>query len=112
MRTLGINVKQNEFYAPYEDECWMVLAKEIMISYASKYSYQLPTTALSQDEYSELDEKTYLPIRQSILRRVMSGPLRNITDIKSVHSAFEQKRLQYKKSLGIRWKENEYENII
>ena len=78
-----------------------------MSSYATCYSYQLPTTALSQEEYEKLDTKTYLPIRQSILRNVMRGPLKNITDMPAVYRAFEQRRLAYKKSLGIPWKEAE-----
>lgn len=112
MRTLGIHVKENRFYAPYDDECWVVLAKEIMASYADKYSYQLPTTAFTQEEYSRLDRKTYLPIRQRILRSVERGPLRNVADMKAIYHAFEKRRLEYKKSMGIRWQENDYsENL-
>ena len=106
MRILGVSVKENPFYASYDDECWMTLAKEIMISYADKYAYQIPTTAFSQEEYSRLDKKTFLPIRQSILRRVVNGPLGNIVDEKAVFRAFEQRRLAYKKSMGIVWKDN------
>ena len=107
MRILGVQVKENPFYASYDDECWMLLAKEIMISYADKYAYQIPTTAYSQAEYEMLDAKTYLPIRKSILRNVMRGPLKNVVDMPSIYTAFEQRRLAYKKSLGIPWKEAE-----
>lgn len=111
MRTLGVNIQENEFYAPYTDECWVNLAKVIMRSYADKYSYQIPTTAYTQKEYSELDRKTYLPIRKSVLKSVMRGPLKNLTDLGSVYHGFEERRLEYKRSLGIRWNENEYEEF-
>ena len=111
MRTLGVGIKENEFYAPYTDDCWVDLAKAIMRVYADKYSYQTPTTAYSQREYSDLDRHTYLPIRKSVLKSVMRGPLRNLTDLGSVYHGFEERRLAYKRSLGIRWNENEYEEF-
>ena len=111
MITLGVDLQENEFYAPYTEECWINLAKEIMRVYADKYSYQLPTTAYTQREYSELDRHTYLPIRKSVLKSVMKGPLRNLTDLASVYHGFEARRLEYKRSLGIRWDENEYEEF-
>ena len=74
MRLLGVKVEENPYYCSYDDECWVTLAKEIMTSYADRYAYQIPTTAYSQEEYSKLDRKTYLPIRKSILRNV-SQPL-------------------------------------
>ena len=86
MRLLGVSVKENPFYASYDDECWIVLAREIMTSYADKYAYQVPTDAFTQEEYSKKDIKTYLPVRKSILRNVMNGPLRSITDINAVYS--------------------------
>jgi len=111
MRTLGVGLQENEFYAPYTDECWINLAKVIMKSYADKYSYQLPTTAYTQREYSELDRHTYLPIRKSVLRAVMKGPLKHLTDLGSVYHGFEERRIAYKRSLGIHWNENEYEEF-
>lgn len=110
MRILGVPVKENPFYCSYDDECWISLAQAIMESYANRYAYQLPTTAFSQAEYSVLDKKTYLPIRQSILRNVKSGPLRNMVSMDAVYDAFEQRRLAYKTSMGIKWKENDYDN--
>lgn len=109
MRTLGVHIKENPLYAPYDDECWMELAKEIMSSYAEKYAYQIPTTAFSQEEYDRLDRRTFLPIRQSILRRVVNGPLGNIVDEKAVYHGFELKRKAYKQSMGIKWKDVEYD---
>lgn len=112
MRTLGANIQENEFYAPYTDECWVNLAKMIMKVYADKYSYQIPTTAHSQIEYSELDRKTYLPIRKSVLKSITKGPLKNLADIHSIYRGLEQRRLEYKKSLNIRWDENDYKELI
>lgn len=110
MRTLGVNIKENPYYAPYDDECWIELAKEIMSTYADRYSYQLPTTAFSQEEYAMLDKRTYLPIRRSILRNVKYGPLRNLANMPAIYYAFERRRLEYKKSLGITWREPKYED--
>jgi len=105
MRLLGVHVKENPHYCSYDDECWIILAREIMTSYAESYTYQLPANAFTQTEYSELDRKRYLPIRKSILRRVMNGPLRSVTDINAVYYGFEQRRLAYKKSMGITWQD-------
>lgn len=103
MRTLGINVKENVFYAPYEDECWIVLAQEIMDSYAKSYSYQSPVTAFSQEEYDRLNHKTFAPIRKSILKKVKTGPLRNVVDMTAVYDAFEQKRRDRLKEMDVYW---------
>lgn len=111
MSVLGIHTDDNPFYCRYDDECWVVLAKEIIAYSAMKYSYQIPTTASSQEEYLILDRKTYLPIRKSILRSVMNGPLRNIANIESVYSAFEKRRLAYKKSMNIIWEEDNYGDL-
>lgn len=105
MRTLGIRVKENPFYVPYEDECWIILAQEIMNSYATKYAYQSPTTAFTQEEYDRLNTKTFAPIRMSILRRVKTGPLRNVVDMTAVYAAFEQRRREYLNSMGIFWRD-------
>lgn len=105
MRTLGINVKENPFYVPYEDDCWIALAQEIMNSYATKYSYQSPTTAFTQEEYNRLNINTFAPIRKSILKRVKTGPLRNVVDMSTVYSAFEQRRREYLVHMGIFWKD-------
>ena len=109
MRVLGVSVKENPFYASYDDECWMTLASAIMESYADKYAYQIPTTAFSQAEYSRLDRYTYLPIRLHILRNVKSGPLRNVISLEAIYDAFERRRISYKQSMGITWQDNEYE---
>lgn len=105
MRILGVSVKENPFYASYDDECWMELAKAIMLSYADKYAYQIPTTAYTQAEYSKLDKQTYLPIRKSILRNAINGPLRSVADGQALYRAFEQRRLYYKQSMGIKWQD-------
>lgn len=111
MKTLGVGLQENEFYSPYTDECWINLAKAIMKVYADKYSYQLPTSAYTQVEYSTLDRDTYLPIRKSVLKQVARGPLRNCADISYMYHGLEQRRLEYKKSLGITWKENKYDEF-
>lgn len=112
MSILGVKVNENPYYAPYSDECWISLSKELVNSCAAKYSCQFPTTALSQEEYDKLDKDTYLPIRQSILRNVMNGPLKNVADPPSIYRALEKRRLAYKKSLGICWKEPTYDKFI
>ena len=106
MRLLGVSIKENPFYCSYADECWIVLARAIMSSYSDKYAYQIPTTAFSQEEYYHQDRKLFLPVRKSILRNVMNGPLRSIVDIHAVYSGFEQKRLAYKRSMMITWKDD------
>lgn len=108
MSVYGIHTDDNPFYCRYDDECWVALAKEIIAYSAMKYSYQIPTTASTQEEYLNLDKKTYLPIRKSILRNVMNGPLRNVANAESVYRAFEKRRLEYKKSMRIPWEDGEY----
>ena len=41
----------------------------------------------------------------------MQGPLKNVVDIPSIYRAFEEQRISYKESLGILWKDREYDNI-
>ena len=110
MSVLGIHVKENPFYVSYDDECWVVLARAIMESYADKYAYQIPVTAFSQAEYSKLDRYTFLPIRQHVLRNIKNGPLRNVVNMPAVYDALEQRRLAYKQAMGVIWQDNEYEN--
>ena len=105
MRILGVTVKENPHYCSYDDECWITLAREIMSSYADLYTYQVPTNAFSQEDYTRREHSKYLPIRKSILRKVMNGPLRNVTDIHAVYYGFEQRRLAYKESMGVHWKD-------
>lgn len=111
MITLGVDLQENEFYAPYTEECWVNLAKAIMKVYADKYSYQIPTTAYSQAEYSELDRSTYLPIRKSILNQIVRGPLKNSATLSYLYHGLEERRLEYKRSLGIKWEENDYDEL-
>jgi len=103
MRLLGVRVKENPFYASYEDECWILLAQEIMHSYANSYTYQSPTTAYSQAEYDKLNITTFAPIRKSILRKVKNGPLGNIVNIAAVYAAFEECRRDNLVRMGIKW---------
>lgn len=83
-----------------------------MASYADRYAYQIPTNAVTQEEYNLLDRKKFYPIRKSILRNVMDGPLRSIADINAIHTGFEQRRLDYKRSMGITWEDSEYSDIL
>lgn len=76
MRVIGVKVKENPFYASYDDECWMSLAYEIMNSYAISYINKSPMTAMTQLEYDELNRKSYAPTRRSILRNIKHGPLK------------------------------------
>ena len=111
MGICGIRIKENPFYASYEDDCWVILAKVIMSECANSYANKIPITARSQEEYNELDKKSYAPVRRSILKNLKNGPLRSSLNIASVYSALEHKRLENKASLGIRWKENSYIDI-
>lgn len=106
MRLLGVHVKENPFYASYDDECWIRLAQEIMYSYASAYTYQSPTTAYSQAEYDRLNNNTFAPIRKSILRKVKNGPLGNIVSIDAVYAAFEECRKDNLAKMGVTWKDD------
>lgn len=106
MRLLGVKVKENPFYASYEDDCWILLAQEIMYSYASAYTYQSPSTAYSQMEYDKLNNTTYAPIRKSILRKVKNGPLRNVVNLEAVYAAFEECRKENLIRMGIKWNDD------
>ena len=50
MRTLNLT-DSNTFYAPAYDDCWVLLAKEIMNSYSYSYANQICTSAFSQLDY-------------------------------------------------------------
>ena len=100
MRTLNLTDK-NTFYAPASDECWVILAKEIMSSYTLSYIHQFPTSARTQAEYDQLDKQKHVPQRKSILRRLKTGPLRSVIDINASYSALEHLRIEQKKSWGV-----------
>ena len=110
MRTLNLT-DTNPFYAPAGDECWVLLAKEIMSSYARTYSNQIVVNAFSQAEYDLLDKQKYAPQRRSILRKVKYGPLRSVVDMHAIYSAFEQQRRYNMQSWGIKWRDSYDENI-
>lgn len=110
MRT--INLKDNNpFYAPAGDDCWVVLAQEIMNCYALRYMYQIPMNAYTQEEYDMLDRKNYAPQRRSILKCIKNGPLRNIVDIHAIYCGLEQRRLEHKRKMNINWIDNYKEDI-
>lgn len=111
MSILGINIKENQFYVSYEDDCWVQLAKEIMIGYSSSYANAIPTTAISQEEYDNLNMKSYAPIRRSILRNIKYGPIRHAVDMQAVYSGLEKSRRDRLAELGIRWKDNYDEDL-
>lgn len=102
MRTLNLTDK-NTFYAPASDECWVILAKVIMDSYAQSYVMQFPTATFTQAEYDKLNEKKYLPQRKSILRKIKNGPLRNSIDLSAVYCELERKRKYNLQLWGIKW---------
>lgn len=110
MRTLNLK-DPNPFYAPACDECWILLAKEIMTSYANSYSNLFPTNARTQAEYELLDQKKFAPQRKSILRRVKNGPLRSTVDMAAVYSAFENRRMASKKTWGVYWRDTVREDL-
>lgn len=110
MRTLNLT-DTNTFYAPACDECWVVLAKEIMSSYSSSYANQICTSAFTQADYDRIDKQRYAPQRRSILRRVKYGPLRNVVDMSSVYRAFEQQRRHNLKSWGVTWEDTGFEDL-
>ena len=79
-------------YQPYDDECWLVLAKSIVAEAAEEYSNQFPKFCLSRSEFETLDTKSYAPIRRSILKRICNGPVRVLADPETFHDAFEKRR--------------------
>ena len=104
---LILNVEdKNTFYAPAEDECWMILAKEIMSTYALSYAHLFPTAARTQSEYDQLDKQKFVAQRKSILRRLKNGPLRSVINMASAYSALERLRIEQKRSWGIYFREN------
>ena len=111
MSLFGIDIKENPFYCPYDNECWVVLAKAIMSVYSDKYTYQMPLNAVSQAEYDVLDKRTYAPMRRSILRCIKNGPIRNAVNITSAYSALESLRKENKVRMGISWRDNYYEDL-
>lgn len=111
MITLGVDLQENEFYAPYTEECWINLAQNIMEVYATKYMCASPTTAFSQAEYDQLNEHTYAPVRRSILRQIKHGPLKNAIDMYGVYNGLERARLEYKNSRHIRWVDKSTEDL-
>ena len=111
MRTLGVNIEENPFYAPASDDCWVVLAKEIMSSYAQSYANQVVTSAFSQLEYDKIDKQKFAPQRKSILRKVKYGPLRSVVDMASVYSAFEKQRKKNLISWGVHWRDTYQINV-
>lgn len=111
MSILGIDIKENQFYVSYEDDCWVQLAKQIMIGYSELYANAIPTTAISQEEYDTLNKKSYAPIRRSILRNIKYGPVRHAVDMQAVYSGLEKSRRDRLKALGIRWKDNYNEDL-
>lgn len=110
MRTLNLTDK-NTFYAPAEDECWVILAKEIMAFYAQSYANLVVVNAFSQMEYDKLDKQRCAPQRRSLLRKVKYGPLRSIVDMSSVYSAFEKQRKENLRSWGVCWKDTYEEDV-
>lgn len=102
MRTLNLT-DSNTFYAPASDECWVILAKEIMSSYSLSYCNQVCLSAFSQSDYERIDRQRFAPQRRSILRRIKYGPLRNVVDMHSVYRAFEEERRRKLKEWGITW---------
>lgn len=110
MRTLNLT-DSNTFYAPAYDDCWVLLAKEIMSSYSSSYANQICTTAYTQFDYDRMDKLRYAPQRRSILRRVKYGPLRNVVDMASVFYAFEQRRKDNLQSWGVSWIDSYDEDV-
>ena len=105
MITLGVDLQENEFYAPYTEECWINLAKAIMEVYAIKYSCLLPTTAYTQMEYDHLTRQTFAPMRRSVLKSIKHGPLRHVVDIQGAYAGLEKARIDYKNRLRIRWED-------
>lgn len=79
-------------YRPYDDECWMLLAKSIVSEAAEEYSNQFPKFCSSRNEFETLDTKSYAPIRKSILRRICNGPVKALADPETFHDAFEKRR--------------------
>lgn len=106
MSVLGVKVDENPFYCSHDDECWVVLAQALMASCAQSYAHLIPTTAMSQEEYNRLDAKSYAPVRRHILKRVENGPLGNVVNMPAIYDAFERKRLAYKQSVGVIWKDD------
>ena len=106
MRTLSL-MDKNTAYSPASDECWVLLAKDIMSAYAVSYVNKFPMFARSQEEYDSIDKRSCTPVRRSVLRNIKNGPLRNAVDITAVYSALERERLKNKQSMGIRWRETQ-----
>ena len=109
---IDIKLGNNDpFYAPAGEDCWVVLARTIMESYADKYACQVPLTAFTQAEYDQLNEKTYAPIRKSILRNIKNGPLKNAVDMHAIYRGLEERRHEYLKSMGVRWKDTHFIDV-
>ena len=91
MRTLSVK-DTNTFYAPASDECWITLAQCIVECAAESYAWQFPKFCISQKDFEQQDERSYAPIRRSILKRLCSGPVGVMIDPEVYFDAFEKKR--------------------
>ena len=88
-------------YQPYDDECWIQLAKSIVDCAAEEYAYQFPKFCISRQEFEKLDTKSYAPIRANILKRLCNGPVRVMIDPTTYKDAFEHKRKEAMKEFQI-----------
>jgi len=88
-------------YQPYDDECWIILAKSIVEFAAEEYANQFPKFCLSRLEFDTLDKKSYAPVRRSILKRLCNGPVRVMIDPDTYLDAFEHRREEVMKGFNI-----------
>ena len=98
-------------YAPADSHCWILLANAIMKDYSESYMFQIPLNAQSQQEYDKLDAQKHAPMRRLILSKLKYGPLKNAVKLESVYYGLEQRRLENKQKLQIKWEDHYCEDL-
>ena len=84
---------------------YMRLAEAIIEYAAVEYSYLFPTTAKSQAEFTLLDDiKGFKAEREYILRSLCRSAVRRVVDYDICKSAFDKRRYEEMKKLGITYK--------
>ena len=82
---------------------YQLLAEAIIERAAEDYAELFPLHAISQLEFTVQDAKKYAPERRLILRRLCNGAVRSVVDYDVIYSAFEKRRRENMRELGVTW---------
>ena len=82
---------------------YQLLAEAIIAQAAEDYADLFPVTASSQLEFTKIDNRKYVPARRFILRKLCTGALRSVVDYNILYDAFESRRKENMRQMGIEW---------